>query len=231
MPATAIDTSYQVETPEGIDLHAQLAGPVPRILAYSIDIAIRSIVIGLISLLLFWIGDAGLGIILLLSFLLEWFYPVYFELYAKGQTPGKKSLGLLVVNDDLTPVNGSTSLIRNLLRVVDFLPMAYMGGIMAMCLNRHFQRMGDMAAGTLVIHQRVNQQSMDLPEVEACPPGVSLSLHEQVAIISFTQRHQQLSQSRQEELAAIVAPVLVSEQRPAVQTLQGIGSWLLGGKS
>ena len=79
-----------VETPEGIDLNAVLAGPVSRILAYLTDISIRSMVLMVLFPLSLLIGKAGMGIFLLITFLLEWFYPVIFEVYFKGQTPGKK---------------------------------------------------------------------------------------------------------------------------------------------
>ena len=73
-----LDTLHLVEVPEGIDLQADLAGPVARILAYSIDLSIRAGVLLVISLLLTIFGDAGLGILLVLWFLAEWFYPVFF---------------------------------------------------------------------------------------------------------------------------------------------------------
>ncbi|MEJ2416940.1 MAG: RDD family protein [Exilibacterium sp.] len=108
--------------PEGIDLHAELAGPIPRILAYTVDIFIRLIALTTVSATLSFMGKAGTGVILVLSFLAEWFYPVIFEVLNKGQTPGKLTLGLAVVNDDLTPISWGTSVLRNLLRAADFLP-------------------------------------------------------------------------------------------------------------
>ena len=122
-------------------------GPVPRSLAYLIDLGLRAVVLIVVSMVLGFAGAGGVGIILVLSFLLEWFYPVVFEVYRNGQTPGKKYLGLMAVNDDLTPVNWSTSTVRNLLRAVDFFPFAYLGGFACMVLSSRFQRMGDLAAG------------------------------------------------------------------------------------
>ena len=100
MSDATLDTIYQVETPEGIDLQAPLAGPLPRILAYGIDLCWRGLMLSVLFIALIWAGEAGRGLFLLVSFLLEWFYPVFFEIYARGQTPGKKSMGLIVVNDD-----------------------------------------------------------------------------------------------------------------------------------
>lgn len=225
-----LDTRYQVETPEGIDLYAQLAGPVPRILAYLIDVMLRAAVLCALSLVLYAAGNAGTGLLWVLAFVLEWFYPVLFEVYARGQTPGKKAMQLTVVNDDLTPINWSPSIVRNLLRAADFCPFAYFLGLICMTLSRHFQRLGDLAAGTLVIHQEQNMENVPLPAVPPCAPPVALALEDQVAVIGFTQRHQQLTRSRQQELAMIVQDLMQSDSAHAVEQLQGIGCWLLRGQ-
>ncbi|MBX2858869.1 MAG: RDD family protein [Cellvibrionaceae bacterium] len=224
-----LDTDYQVETPEAIDLTAQLAGPVPRILAFLIDFLIRAVLIVCIFVVLGLAGLAGIGVFLLIFFVLDWFYPVLFEVLRSGQTPGKKYLGIAVVNDDLTPVTWSTSMIRNLLRAADFLPASYLLGLIAMCSTRHFQRLGDLAAGSIVIHKHDNKhRSDDLPKVPANAPSLPLSLEDQVAITGFSQRHTQLSQSRKQELANILSNITQAEGDEAVKKLQGMGNWLLG---
>lgn len=223
-----LDTIYQVETPEGIDLCATLAGPVVRILAYLIDFMLRGIVLTVLMIVLFFTGKTGMGLFLVLSFLLEWFYPILFEVYAKGQTPGKKAMGIVVVNDDLTPIRWSPSLIRNLLRAADFFPFFYLGGIFSMVLSHHFQRLGDLSAGTLVVYQEDSKAALPLPNCQPHTPPIPLSLEEQVAVIAFTQRHTQLSLARQQELAEIVAALLQCEGDQAVTRLQGLGCWLLG---
>lgn len=225
-----LDTHYQVETPEGIDLHAQVAGPVPRILAYLMDVVLRGVVLLTLSIALYAAGEAGMGLLLVIAFLLEWFYPVLFEVYAKGQTPGKKAMHLMVVNDDLTPVNWSTSIVRNLLRAADFCPFAYFLGLFSMTLSGNFQRLGDLAAGTLVIHHEQQMDRLTLPDIPPRTPPVALSLEDQVAVIGFTQRHQQLTPSRQQELAAIVQDIMQSDREHVVEHLQGVGCWLLRGQ-
>ncbi|TVZ39550.1 putative RDD family membrane protein YckC [Alteromonadaceae bacterium 2753L.S.0a.02] len=229
MLAEKFDTSYRVETPESIDLIAQLAGPIPRVLAYCIDLAIRSIVQLLILIVLLFAGKAGMGIFLVISFLMEWFYPVFFEVLRDGQTPGKKALKIAVVSDDLTPVTWSTSIIRNLLRAADFLPMGYAFGLIAMTTSGRFQRFGDIAAGSLVIYRReISKDAFKLPESVATPPPVALSLEDQVAFTGYVQRHSQLSHGRKEELANILEPVTQTKGDAAVKLAQGIGNWLLG---
>ena len=118
-----LDTLRRVPTPEGFELTLRLAGPVPRALAFAIDLTIRVALFGAIAGLLGHIGGAGKGLILIIAFLLEWFYPVVCEVWWNGATPGKRAFGLVVLNDNGTPVTFGASLTRNLLRAVDFLPM------------------------------------------------------------------------------------------------------------
>ena len=228
MSAEQIDSVYLVETPEGIDLQAVTAGPVPRALAYAIDLTIRALVISIAAIIVTTTIDGGIGIILVLSFLLEWFYPVLFEIFNHGQTPGKRQMGLVVVNDDLTPVTLAPSLIRNLLRAADFMPFSYLGGLLCMVSNARFQRLGDLAAGTVVIYRPQQRESTGVPEVRTCPPPQALDIEDQVAIIGFTERAATLSHERQQELAEILEPVTRRRGRAGIDYLRGIGNWLLG---
>ncbi|MDH5572818.1 MAG: RDD family protein [Gammaproteobacteria bacterium] len=225
-----LDTIHLVETPEGIDLQAELAGPVSRGLAYSIDIIIRGIVLGVLSIILLTGGKAGYGIILILTFLMEWFYPVLFEVYYNGQTIGKKYMGLYVVNDDLTPICWGSSLTRNLLRFIDFFPFAYLSGLLSMILSKRFQRLGDISAGSLVVYKQNKKQDASLPVCESYPPPVPLTVDDQIAIIGFTERHNDLSQDRQQELANILSGITNKKHSNNIEYLRGVGNWLLGVK-
>ncbi|AMX03739.1 RDD family protein [Microbulbifer thermotolerans] len=226
-----LDTTYSVETPEGVDLRAQAAGPVPRILAYGVDIFYRSLILIALAIALAFAENAGLGIWLLCSFLLEWFYPVYFEVMHGGQTPGKKAFGLVVVNDNLTPISWSASLLRNLLRFADFLPFAYAAGVVSMTLGRHFQRLGDLAAGTLVVYRRESKAPQTLPDVTPLPPPRGLQLQDQQALISLIERSGELSEARQRELAELLEPLTGKKERAALDYLRAVGTWLLGGQT
>ncbi len=224
-----IDTLYLVETPEAIDLHAQLAGPVPRMLAYSIDLLIRFGLISVLFIILAFAGKAGWGLFLICNFVLEWLYPVFFEVVRGGQTPGKRKMNLVVVNDDLTPIRLGGSFVRNLLRVADFLPFAYIFGLVAMCFSYQFQRFGDIAAGTVVIHQQeVKKNKLELPDVQSKAPPVSLSIEDEIALTAFVQRSQQLSASRKQELANLLEGITQKTDQEGVEHIQGIGNWLLG---
>lgn len=222
-----IDNSISVEVPEGIDLTAELAGPTVRALAYSIDITIRFAVSLVIYLLLMWFGNAGQGFFLICLFTMEWFYPVFFEVLADGQTPGKKKFNLQVVNASLTPIHWEASIIRNLLRAVDFLPFANVIGLISMLTNNEFKRLGDYAAGTVVIYKRqLNKHS--LPEVNPQCLSEPLTLAEQQAIINFTYRHKQLSKARQLELAKIAYGWHKHHNDNSVEYLHGVGLALIG---
>lgn len=225
-----LDTRYRVEIPGGIHLEAQVVGPIPRIFAFAIDLIIRGIILALLSIASIPLGMDGLGggFFLIILFVVEWLYPVLFELLARGQTPGKKLLGIAVVNDDLSPVTLGTSLIRNLLRTIDFLPLFYLAGIVTMLTNRRFQRLGDLAAGTLVISISKSAQTAAVEDILPLAPATQLSRSEQTSIVEFLQRGSQLSQPRQQELAAILEGITHQKGDDGVELLRRHGAWYLG---
>jgi uncharacterized RDD family membrane protein YckC len=224
-----LDTAYRVEIPGGIHLEAQVVGPIPRILAFTIDLVIRGIILAVLSIASIPLGMGGVGggFFLIILFVIEWLYPVLFELLARGQTPGKKLLGIAVVNDDLSPVTLGTSLIRNLLRTIDFLPFFYLAGIVTMLSNRRFQRLGDLAAGTLVISISKSAQAAPVGDLPLAP-ATRLSRSEQTSIVDFLQRSSQLSQPRQQELATILEGITHQKGEDGAERLRRHGAWYLG---
>lgn len=224
-----LDTTYTVNTPEGIALQLSPAGPLPRLLAWLMDLLLRSIISLLLIVVLSYMGKMGIGIAMIIIFLLEWFYPVYFELYQHGQTPGKKMLDLYVVQADASPVTPSASIVRNLLRVVDFLPLLYGFGLVSMMLNGRFQRLGDLAANTVVLHKSNHRNKHASVDAEPVRPPLPLTLPEQQAIMLFAQRSNTLTTSRQEELARMTGPLVENQGEPA-RWLHGIANWLTGGR-
>lgn len=230
-PPGELDTLYAIETPEGIDLTAKLAGPVPRILAYSVDLFYRTLILVALGIAFTFAGRAGIGFWLLASFLLEWFYPVFFEVLRDGQTPGKKAFSLAVVNDNLTPISWGASIMRNLLRFADFLPFGYCAGILSMCCSGQFQRLGDFAAGTIVVYREETGSPDKLPQVAPAPPPRVLQLQDQQAIVSLTERSSELSDARQQELADLLQPLTGKTGSTGLQQLYAIGRWLLGARN
>ena len=173
------------------------------------------------------LGRFGIGLFLILMFLVEWFYPVLFEVFANGATPGKRYLGLCVLHDNGTPVAWSASVIRNLVRHVDFLPLLYTFGLVSMLLNRDFKRLGDMAAGTIVVYREEPASASARPRSRAIAPRYPLTLEEQQAVVDFAERRSRLTAERADELAALTGPLTQSSADPA-ETLTAVANWIAG---
>lgn len=227
-----LDSIRSFETPEGIELELEIAGPVVRACAWLTDGAIRLAIYLLASTVLTWFGALGMGSFLIVVFLIEWFYPVIFEV-TRGATPGKRAFNLEVCQDNGTPVTWPASIIRNLLRVADFLPVFYGVGLVSMLCNRDFKRLGDMVAGTVVVYRHEDGQAQGtVRDSEAHPaqaPSQVLQLAEQRAILDFAERSASLSADRVEELADILSPLTHSTGRNAADRLLGYASWIRKG--
>lgn len=225
-----IDTRRPIQTPEGVELGLRVAGPVARAYAWLIDLFIRIAVYIVMSIVFSFSGKLGIGLLFIAIFLLEWFYPVFFELYQQGATPGKKSLGIKVVNDDGTEVTLQSSLIRNLLRGIDFLPFLYGFGLVTMLFNRDFKRLGDFAAGTIVVYQDKLGQAVQIPEEPPKTPPISLTAQEQKAILQFSERINLFTPQRCSELANILSPLTKVENDQGVKRLVQYANWMMGRK-
>jgi len=224
-----LDTYRHVVTPEGVALHLRAAGPLPRALAYVLDLIARiAIYLALYQLLTALFGGAGYAILMLVTFVLSWFYMVLFEVLMQGRTPGKWALGLRVVAADGAPVGWMASFTRNLLRVVDALPVGYAVGLVTSLIDPWGRRLGDMVAGTLVVHAARQQTLYEAQVAPALAPTIVLLQHEQAAVVAFAERAPRLTAARQAELAELVEPLTLSRGQAAVVRLYGIANWLLG---
>tara|TARA_R110002049_G_scaffold47902_1_gene138430 strand:- start:144533 stop:145528 length:996 start_codon:yes stop_codon:yes gene_type:complete len=196
MAATSsLDTTIAVVTPENIAFEYQLAGPFRRLPAYLIDIAIRWFFLGIlffvaVMFLNFAGGFGGPFFVaggFITYFLVSWFYGTILETYFNGRTVGKWACGIRVIDIEGRPINGSRALIRNLLRIADFWPLAApsqfsseippmmiiptgMVALVTIIMTRRMQRLGDLAAGTMVI---VDERSWELPVVKVDDPRVA----------------------------------------------------------
>ena len=166
-----------IETPENVELQQPLAGIGSRFAAGFIDhmiMVISLIVIFLILLLLSplhgwdmdWIGLGEaewwvLAILIIAVFLVHWGYFTIFELWLDGQTPGKRNQGLRVVRSGGGAAGFTEIGIRNLLRPVDFLPFGYGVAGAAMFVTPRVQRLGDLAAGTVVARARPDENAVE----------------------------------------------------------------------
>lgn len=227
-----LDAYTSFETPEGINIRLAAAGPLPRALAWLIDLAIRAIVYIIAAILLTQLGQFGQGIMLIIIFFFEWLYPTLFEAL-RGATPGKQVLDLYVTMDDGTSLSWSASFARNLLRTIDFLPFMYVLGFISCLSNSQFKRIGDLMAGTLVVYNQEEKQNFSPTRLDEPARALPLNLTaaEQRLILEFSDRCEQISPSRQEEIANILAPILPAKDKAAVQLIKQYAAWIKGGQS
>ena len=226
----AIDTILTAETPEGIAISIRPAGFAVRATAFLIDAAIRIVFLMICSTALAAGGKFGRGVLLIFLFVLNWLYPVIFELTAAAATPGKRIMGLVVLMANGLPITPAGCLIRNLLRVVDALPLFYAFGILCILLRNDSCRIGDLAGGTVVAYRDEVQPAGSLAAADPIPPPVTLSRRQQIAIMSFGFRVGRLTPQRAEEIAEFASAAL--QDTPArlslTARLVGVARWLHG---
>ncbi len=219
-----LDASVQIVTPENIAFRYYVAGPFRRLPAYLIDLVIRVmtlIVIGMVLSPFIVIGFdfVWLGVILVASFLLAWFYGGVFEAYWNGQTPGKRLMKIRVLSVDGQPINGLQAILRNVLRAVDAQPgLVYLVGLVAASSNPRFQRLGDWVCGTMVVveerswlHGLVRTAEDEVRELaERIPAGFDVSPSLARALAAYVQRRPCFSPARRMEIARYVGEPLRS---------------------
>jgi len=175
-----LDTVREVLTPEGVVLRLQVAGPFPRALAWLIDACVRMTVLAMFGGVAFdLLGQVGMAMVLVVVFVLTWFYPVMFEVLWNGQTIGKRVLGIRVVAADGAPVGWMGAFVRNLLRAVDMLPALYATGLVAALFDPWGRRLGDLVAGTLVVHVVHAPPAGMIEPIPPQPPALALEAEEQ----------------------------------------------------
>jgi len=172
--ADAVGDELVVATPELVTFGYQLAGPGSRFLAQLIDFPIQAVLLTLAVVGALSIGsqvdnvNLALTIALILAFIVVWGYFPVSEAAWSGKTLGKFVFGLRVVGDQGEPVTLSQAFVRNLVRIVDFLPFFYGFGIIALFWNGRGKRLGDLAAGTVVVRERA---PLRLDQLAALPAG------------------------------------------------------------
>jgi uncharacterized RDD family membrane protein YckC len=226
-----LDTVVSAETPEGILLELRPAGLSARFYAFTLDWLIRLMIIYAAATVSAILGGIGIAFWIVLFFLLEWFYPVVFELSRSGSTPGKRIFGLKVVMDNGLPITPAASFTRNLLRVADFLPFGYGFAIVSMLLRSDCKRLGDIAAATIVVHQPVPVPRVVLEQVVPIAPVRPLSPRDQAAVVALSARAPTLTVERLDELAALAASVSGDDGHAGpnvTRRVLGVAQWLLG---
>lgn len=237
-----LDLSVAITTPENIRFEYRIAGPFRRCGALLIDILIRYTVIFGLAMAFLFSGifasmpraffSMGIGLIMVLLFLLTWFYGAVFETIFNGQTPGKRMMGLRVISIDGRPINGVQATVRNMIRVADTMPLVslealgaetpfyfiptFVIGFFSMLVTQRMQRLGDLAAGTMVVvderYWYPKHAKFEDPRIadlaDYIPANFHMSRTMASTIALYIDRRGMLSVAGREEMAKILAQPL-----------------------
>jgi uncharacterized RDD family membrane protein YckC len=147
---------HTVLTAEKVLLTYRVAGVGSRFLAWLVDFLLMGVLIAagdwMFSVLDLGVEGLGAALVYLWVFVVQWGYFIFFEWLWQGQTPGKRALGVRVIQWDGTAISFYHSAVRNIVRTADFLPVGNLVGFLVAMCNRENRRLGDFAAGTLVVH-------------------------------------------------------------------------------
>jgi uncharacterized RDD family membrane protein YckC len=204
-------------TPERITFDYPLGGPFRRFTAYLVDLALLSLLVAaafLTSLALSLGSASGLGLALVAYFLITWGYGAFCEGVFNGQTPGKRVLRLRVVSERGVPITVAQAVLRNLVGAADgMIPFFFMIGLSSMLLSRRFQRLGDLAAGTMVIVEerrpRLGLVRIQEPRVRAIldrlPMQIAAGSNLARALSDYVRRRHRFGPALREEIASPLA--------------------------
>jgi uncharacterized RDD family membrane protein YckC len=220
-------SNYSVLTPERVSLEYGIAGIGSRGGAAIIDTLIQGVV-----LLVVFVAGAGAGaaasfvsgrfaeVLLIIflalgSFVITVGYFMVFEIVWNGQTPGKRVLSIRVIRESGYPIRPADSVIRNLVRIVDWLPLFYGIGVLVMLFNKRSKRLGDFAAGTLVVREGGAGQTLSnvvapatLEPAALEPRGYALSSADATLVRDFLVRRDSLHPDARADLARRLASAM-----------------------
>jgi uncharacterized RDD family membrane protein YckC len=215
---------YSVLTPERVSLQYDIAGIGSRGAAALVDTAIQSValIVAVVALsagsvvgsaFLSFARGPGAGTLFLALFILALFaitngYFMLFEIVWNGQTPGKRMLGIRVIRENGYPMRPIDAVIRNLVRIVDWLPGAYGVGVLTMLLNKRSKRLGDFASGTIVVREGSRGAAAFLMPGVAEPTGVRLSNPDATLVRDFLVRRSSMNPQARADLAARLSAAL-----------------------
>ncbi|GIN90940.1 transporter [Siminovitchia terrae] len=223
-----------VKTPEFVSIQFQLAGLGSRMAAYMLDwliLGVMNVIIIIIPLILFIDGNPlyddltsiVMAILIIALFVLNWGYFIFMEFYFGGKTIGKRVLGIRVIQDNGHSLTLLSSFIRNFMRIVDSLPAGYLTGLLMIFFHPKHKRVGDLVAGTMVVHERKAKRLGKLTPVEKEIQRRGLSKHDILVeefsiralnaqdwnlIRTYSQRLLQLPMEERHDLTNQVAEIL-----------------------
>ncbi len=220
-----LDTRVLIVTPENIAFEYRLAGPFQRLPAYLIDVVLRALVLFVVGVAVMLVsggaGFIGWGLAgwLVLWFVSDWLYGGLFEALWNGQTPGKRMFRLRVLSAEGQPISAMQAVLRNVLRAVDAQPVLplttelatgfHLVGLVAAAASGRFQRLGDLAAGTMVVVEQpqrlpdvIRLESQAVADLAArLPAGFVVSRSLARALAAYVQRRRQIPLARLAEIA------------------------------
>ena len=210
---------YKVLTPEQVNISYSVAGLGTRFLALAIDMTIQSVLVFILAASFyaasfygasnFWttLEDWYMAIVIIIFALIYYLYFLIFELILKGRTPGKAALKIRVVRMDGRAVDVSGTVIRNLIRLIDFLPSFYAIGTICMFVNKDSRRLGDIVAGTIVIRdeRKVTLSAIMSEQARMTQTQTQLSDNEYALVRDFLARRKHLSKKVRHALAHEIA--------------------------
>ena len=213
----AIDTTVRLTTPERIVFEYPLAGPFRRAYAYLLDqlfIAAVMVVVSVAMLMLALGAFASLGPMFVAYFAMSWGYQAFCEATFNGRTLGKRAAGLRVLSDTGVAINASQAVVRNVVGAADgLLPFFYLPGLASMLLTSRFQRLGDLAAGTIVVVEETRRRSgvtrieekaaLDL--LPWLPLRIAAGSELSRALSDYVRARARFGQARREEMAEHLA--------------------------
>jgi uncharacterized RDD family membrane protein YckC len=228
---------YSVLTPERVSLEYGIAGVGSRAGAAIVDTLIQAAAVTVLAIAFFVtiglgaaahvlqlsdeaIGLVGLALVLLASFMITSGYFMIFEIIWNGQTPGKRLVGVRVIRESGYPLRPVDSVVRNLVRIVDWAPVFYGIGVLVMLFNRRAKRLGDFAAGTLVVREGARQSLASVPASVGAsdePRGVALSGADATLVRDFLVRRESMHPTARKALAQRLATALAQRYQLPLQ--------------
>jgi len=217
-----IDSPLSVQTPEGIEFALYAAGFPIRACAWAIDCLIQGLLLFIVIITAGILSKVlGFWFLLIIVFALDWFYHTAFEIFFRGQSPGKKFMGICVVRGDGSPVNPGASFLRNLLRFADSFLFLYLIAFICMLASPGFRRLGDWVGDTLVVYTAnarlpgrftapaFRRSAMPwLADVPRVSTSRKLDYEEKQAVLMFARRYPVLGKARADEIAGLWAEKL-----------------------
>ena len=214
---------YTVLTPERVSLQYDIAGIGSRGAAAIIDTTIQAVALLVLFVALSATAVASefldlgrgpgavalfIGVFALAIFVVTGGYFMLFEILWNGQTPGKRLLGVRVIRENGYPIRPVDAVIRNLVRIVDWLPASYGVGILTMLLNKRSRRLGDFASGTIVVREGRRGAAAAVMPVVTQSRGYALSSTDATLVRDFLARRGAMHADARGQLAERLAAAL-----------------------